>query len=74
MKYTIKELRARKNVTQSDVAKALGISLTTYNAWENNISNLKVSKVQALATYFGVTIGDIFFEELHENNSCNKGG
>ena len=34
-KYSLKELRARKNWTQCETAKRLGISPQTYNAWEN---------------------------------------
>ena len=62
-KFTLKELRARKNETQEQVAKALGISTQTYNAWEKDISNVAVSKVQAVANYFGVTLSDIFFAQ-----------
>ena len=69
MKFSLKELRARKNETQLDTANALGVSLTTYNSWENNVSNLKVSTVQKIASHFGVRIGDIFFDLEHENNS-----
>lgn len=61
-KYTLKELRARKNKTQIEVAKELGISYQTYNAWEQDISNVGVSKVYALAKYFGVTIDEIKFK------------
>lgn len=59
MKFTIRELRARKNVTQRQVAKDLGISYQTYNAWEQDISNVGISKVYALANYFGVSIDEI---------------
>ncbi len=59
--YTIKELRARKNLTQAQVAKDLGISAQTYCAWERDISNVSVSKVRAVAEYFGVKLGQIFF-------------
>lgn len=59
MKFTLKELRARKNKTQIQVAKDLGISYQTYNAWEQNLSNVGISKVYALAEYFGVTVDDI---------------
>lgn len=59
-KYSLKELRARKNETQEDVAKALGISVQTYNAWEKSISNVGVSKVLALANHFGVNLTEIF--------------
>lgn len=63
IKYSLKELRARKNETQEDVAKALGISVQTYNAWEKNISNVGVSKVLALANHFGVKLTEIFLNQ-----------
>ena len=59
MKYTLKELRARKDKTQEEVAKDLGIATATYNAWEKDISNVAVSKVYAVAEYYGVTMDEI---------------
>ena len=47
MQFTLKELRARKNETQEQVADAIGVSLQTYNSWEKSISNVAVSKVNA---------------------------
>lgn len=58
--YSLKELRARKGKTQEQVAKDLGISVQTYNAWEKDISNVAISKVLAVASYFDVSIGEIF--------------
>lgn len=58
--YTLKELRARKNMTQADIAKEIGVSPQTYNAWEKSVSNVSIGKVKALANFFGVTIGQIF--------------
>ena len=58
--YTLKELRARKNMTQYEVAKNIGISTQTYNAWERDVSNVAISKVKALADLFEVSIGVIF--------------
>ena len=58
--YTLKELRARKNMTQYEVAKNIGVSTQTYNAWERDVSNVAISKVKALADLFEVTIGEIF--------------
>ena len=57
----LKELRARKGKTQADTAKDLGISTQTYNSWEKDISNVAVSKVKAVADYFGVRLSEIFF-------------
>lgn len=67
MQFTLKELRARKNMTQEQVAKELGISVQTYNAWERDVSNVAVSKVQAVADFFGVTIGQIFLPSYMKN-------
>lgn len=63
MKYSLRELRARKNKTQEEVAKSLGIATQTYSAWEKNISNVGISKVYALADYFGVRIDEIEIEK-----------
>lgn len=62
MKYSLRELRARKNQTQEEVARNLGISTQTYNAWEKDISNVGISKVYAVANYFGVKIDEIEIE------------
>lgn len=59
-KFYISELRARKGTTQAQVAADLGISVATYNAWEKDISNVAISKVVALAEYFGCTVDQIF--------------
>ena len=71
--YTVKELRARKNETQAETAKALGVSPQTYCAWEKDISNVAVGKVLALARYFGVTLGEIFLpcdmNNIHADNA-----
>lgn len=62
MQYSIKELRARKDETQAETAKAIGISTTTYVAWEKSLSNVSISKVAALAKHFGVAISEIKYE------------
>lgn len=62
MQYSIKELRARKCKTQEEAAKDLGVSATTYNAWENNFGIVKISNARKVAKYYGVTLNDIFFD------------
>ena len=61
VQYTLRELRARLKKTQEQVAKDLGISTQTYCAWEKDISNVAVSKVQSLANYYGVRLDQIKF-------------
>ena len=40
MQFSVKELRARKNETQEQVANTIGISPQTYCSWEKDISNV----------------------------------
>ena len=42
-KFYLAELRARKGLTQAQVAADLGVSLPTYGAWEKDISNVAIS-------------------------------
>ncbi len=60
-KFTLKELRAKKNWTQQETAEKLGISAQTYNEREKEISGVAIGKVQAVADLFGVKLGQIFF-------------
>ena len=66
MKYSLKELRARKNKTQKEVATAMGVSAQTYNAWEKDISGVAIRKVMALADYFGCELEDLSLTPLRE--------
>jgi putative transcriptional regulator len=66
MKNSIKIERARKNITQEQLAAAMSVSRQTINAIETNkylpstLLSLKMSK------YFGVTVNELF--ELEEED------
>ena len=68
-KVTLKELRARMDWTQEETAKKLGVSLQTYNAWEQDFGKVKISSAYAVANLFHVGIDDIFFDHEDEENS-----
>ncbi len=57
--FSLKELRARKNKTQKQVAADLGISPATYCEWEKDLSQIAIVKVKALAQYYGVPLDQI---------------
>lgn len=64
MRYSLKELRARKNWTQKETAERMGISVQTYNAWEKDISRIAVGKVLKLANVFDVDINEIKITDI----------
>lgn len=59
MKYSLKELRARKEETQEQTAAAVGVSPTTYCSWEKSLANVAISKVASLCEHFQVKLDDI---------------
>lgn len=53
----LKELRQEKKLSQKEIALELQVPLRTYQRWENGESQIKPDKAQALADYFGVSVG-----------------
>ncbi len=51
----LKELRQEKNLTQADVANAIGTSQRNIGRWENNENEPGASFVIKLANYFEVS-------------------
>ncbi len=51
----IKYLRMEENLTQPQLAKAIGVSNAVISFWENNLNEPKASYVLALAKCFNVT-------------------
>lgn len=58
-KYSLKELRARDDKTQEQVANDLNISVQTYNAWENNPGMIKLSNAILVCEYYMVSLAEI---------------
>ena len=52
----IKALRESNNMTQNDVAKRLGITRSSVNAWEMGISVPTAAKLVELALFFHVSM------------------
>lgn len=55
MKVSLKELRARANISQAQAAFLIGINPAVYNAWEN----LSMADIQKVASVYGVDPKDI---------------
>jgi len=63
LKKSLKELRARENKTQVEMAGLLGVSLQTYNTWENNFKKLSIEKAKKVASTLNASLDEIYIEE-----------
>lgn len=62
----IKSLRKRRGLTQEQLAEAIGISFQAVSKWENGIALPDITLAPALASYFGITIDELFDYNLRE--------
>ena len=56
----IKSIRKKQGKTQTEVAKALNVSVSTYKRIENNENQPRLQTAIALAHYFGLPIEKLF--------------
>ena len=66
MKNSIKVERAKKNITQAQLAKLVHVSRQTINAVELGKYNLSTTLALRIAHVFGQSVNDIF--ELEEDD------
>ena len=52
----LKELRLEKNMSQTELAKEIGVGKSIISLWEKDECEPTLSKLIALAEFFGVTI------------------
>ncbi|MCR8633441.1 helix-turn-helix domain-containing protein [Paenibacillus radicis (ex Xue et al. 2023)] len=57
------ELRSKKNLTQDQMADALGVKRPRYNAWENDISKPDLQMIDKIAEYHKITVDYILGRE-----------
>ncbi|OGD45683.1 transcriptional regulator [Candidatus Bathyarchaeota archaeon RBG_16_57_9] len=60
MENNLRVLRATRNITQEDLAKALGVTRQTIHAIEAEKYNPSLDLAFKLANYFNTRIEDIF--------------
>jgi putative transcriptional regulator len=68
MKNSLKVERARKNITQAQLAKLVKVSRQTINAIELGKYNLSTILALKIALVFEVSVNDIF--ELEDTDMC----
>ena len=56
----IKNLRAKRGITQEALAGALGVTAQTVSKWENEITMPDIALLPELSIFFGITIDELF--------------
>ena len=56
----IRELRKNKKISQEVLAQALGVSFQTVSKWENDLAMPDITLLPALASFFDVSIDELF--------------
>jgi len=70
MKFTLKELRARHNLTQEELARLAGLSPKTINCYEKDIDRLRgasFKNLEKLAEVLKVKVDDIYLGQTKED-------
>ncbi len=62
----IRELRKLRGITQEQLAESIGISFQAVSKWENNIAFPDITLAPVLASYFGVSMDELFDFNLKE--------
>lgn len=62
----IRELRKLRGITQEQLAETVGISFQAVSKWENNIALPDITLAPVLASYFGVSMDELFDFNLKE--------
>lgn len=61
VRWTLKMLRIRDDMTQKELAEKLGVSTDTWGHWERGQTEPSVGQAYEIANFFNVSIDDIIF-------------
>ena len=57
---SLKEMRKKNGLKQSEAAEIFGLKYRTYQNYENGVTSPDMDTAARFARYFGCTIGDLF--------------
>ena len=63
----IRTLRKAKNISQESLANVLGVTFQAVSKWETGATSPDVSLIPSLASFFGVSIDELFDYNVWEN-------
>jgi len=64
--FILKQLRRKKKCSQTDLAKAIGVSLRTVQLYEKKDANIPIKNLTKIASFFELTIAELYSYEVNE--------
>lgn len=64
--YILKQLRRKKNISQTDLAREIGVSLRTIQLYERKDANIPIKNLTKIAEYFEMTIAELYLHEVND--------
>ncbi|WP_411029468.1 helix-turn-helix domain-containing protein [Spongiimicrobium sp. 3-5] len=64
--FVLKQLRRKKNTNQTELAKAIGVSLRTIQLYEKKDANIPIKNLTKIANFFDLTIAELYSYEVNE--------
>ncbi|MEM8999119.1 MAG: helix-turn-helix transcriptional regulator [Bacteroidota bacterium] len=68
--FILKQLRRKKNISQTDLAQAIGVSLRTIQLYEKKGANIPIKNLTKIAAYFDMNIAELYIHEVNEKNQA----
>ena len=64
LKHTLRDLRVRKELSQSDAAKMRGVTEPTLRRWEKDSSDLTMQQIWKISKIYSIPQDYIFLEAI----------
>ncbi len=64
--YILKHLRRKKNISQTDLANEIGVSLRTIQLYEKKSANIPIKNLTKIADFFEMTIAELYLHEVND--------
>ncbi len=64
--FIIKQLRRKKNISQTNLAQAIGVSLRTIQLYEKKEANIPIKNLTKIAAYFDLSIAELYLYEVND--------
>ena len=61
--FILKQLRRKKNISQTEFAQIIGVSLRTIQLYEKKGANIPIKNLTKIAQYFDLDIADLYAQE-----------